>query len=134
MRQIQKYNSKIHIAYLNLHNLDILDKLKYKRAAIKLHKESMSNKTKYLKKITLELLLQSSFKLAMQIMTLNESNIDNIKIYIKEYLNELHHADKLTKKFINSEKEKPIWLAQYNNFNLLYSLVMDILRNKEKGI
>ena len=77
-------------------------------------------------------------------MTSDESNIHNIKIHIKQYLNELHYADKLSKKFTNSEKEKPIWLVQYNNVNLLYGLLLDILRNgnpsnfwngnREKGI
>ena len=93
-------------AYLNLYNLNVPDKLADKRVAIKSHKEFMPNRTKCSKQIRLKPLLQSLFKLAAQIMTLNESNIDNIKIYIKQYLNKLHHANKLSKKLTNSKKEK----------------------------
>ena len=33
-------------------------------------------------------------QIMLHILTLNKSNINNIKIHIKEYLNELHHTDK----------------------------------------
>ena len=32
-------------------------------------------------------------------------------------------------KIANSEKEKPMWLGQYNDFNVMCRLVIDILRN-----
>ena len=101
---IKKFNSKMCSACLKLHDINVPDKLADERAAVKSHKESMSKRTKYSKKITLKPLLLSSFRLAAQTMTSNESSIDNIKIHIKQCLNSLNHADKLSKKSLTLKK------------------------------
>ena len=62
--------------YLKLYNINILDKLLDKRSAVKSCKESISNKIRYSKEITLKLLLQSVFKLAVYIITSNKSKIN----------------------------------------------------------
>ena len=94
------------VAYLKLHNIEISRKLADKRYVARSHEESTLNKSKRLKKISLKILLQSSFKLVAQIMTSNDNNTDNLKIHIKYYLNELNRADNLFKKIENSKKDK----------------------------
>jgi len=46
--------------------------------------------------------------MAMQLMISNEENIDNYTIYMKQYLNELHSINKLTKYITNDNIDKPI--------------------------
>ena len=53
--------------------------------------ENTSNKD--LREIHLELLLRSPYKLSAQVMTSNANNIENVKIHIKQYLNELRKID-----------------------------------------
>ena len=48
-------------------------------------------------------ILFNSFKLAAHLMTSNEMNLNNSKIHIKQYLNELHRIDVLIK---NDERQK----------------------------
>ena len=77
----------------------------------------------------LQLLLRFSCKLAAQVITSNANNIENAKIHINQFLNELHKIDQLHKSISNNDNNKPIWLSQYNNLNLLYYLPLSILRN-----
>ena len=53
-------------------------------------------------------MLQLSLKLAVQTITSNENNVDNLKICIKQYLSKLNYADKLFKKIEDSGKDKPM--------------------------
>ena len=64
------------------------------------HKQSMDKNAnnKDLKETCLQPLLRSSYKLAAQVMTSDANNIENVKIHIKQCLNELHKIDQLHKK------------------------------------
>jgi len=86
------------------------------------HKQSMDKNAndKDLKETNLQPLLRSSYKLAAQVMTSDANNVENVKIHIKQHLNELHKIDQLHKKFSNNDNDKPIWSSQHNNLNLLY--------------
>ena len=84
---------------------------------------------KDLKETPLQPLLRSSCKLAAQVMTSDASYIENDKIHIIQHLNELRKIDQLYKKISNDENDKPIWLSQRDNLNLLCSLPSDVRRN-----
>ena len=70
-------------------------KTEEKRKAVLKHKQSMDKNTnnKDLKETHLQPLLRSSYKLAAQVMTSDANNIENVKIHIKQCLNELHKID-----------------------------------------
>ena len=91
---VKACTSKMLIAYLKLHNINILGKLANKRDTVRSHKESASHEAKRSKKIILKLLRQSSFKLTTQAITSNKNNADDLKIHMNQCLNELNHADK----------------------------------------
>ena len=61
-------------------------------------------------------------------MTLNQQNTNNIKIYIKQYLNKLYEVDKLIKLITNDNTNEPIWLSQCNNVNVK-NLLWDLANN-----
>ena len=63
---------------------------------------------KDLKETHLQPLLRSSYKLSAQVMTSDANDIENVKIHIKQYLNELCKIDQLHKKISNNENDKPI--------------------------
>jgi len=63
-------------------------------------------------------ILHTSYKLAAQLLTSNEENIDNIKMDIKQYRNKLYEIDKIIKMLTNEQNSKPICLSQYNNVNI----------------
>ena len=71
--------------------------------------------------------------LAAQIMTLDKTNVENIKICTKLHLNKLHSKDLLYKKITIYDKKIPMWLSQHNNLNLLHSLPTDLIRNGNVG-
>ena len=120
-------------AHLNMHNIEVPNNLNNQRIAVLNHKESLSRNSNNHKNIKFESLIRSSYMLAAQIMTSDEKNAENIKIYIKLYLNELHAKDILYKKITNNDNKIPMWLSQYNNLNLLYCLPRDMIRNGNVG-
>ena len=61
-------------------------------------------------------------------MTWNEDNICNVKIHIKQCLNELKRIDELMKVTTNDKTATPIWLSQYDIMNLLNTM-KDFQRN-----
>ena len=62
-------------------------------------------------------------------MTSNEDNVDNVKIHIKQCLNELNYIDELIKKATNNDNMKPMCVSQYNNMNVFNGV--DNLRRNE---
>ena len=118
-------------AYSSTHDIEVPETTEEKRKTVLKHKQSMDKNAnnKDLKEMSLQPLLRSSYKIAAQVMTSDAKNIENVKIHIK-YLNELHKIDQLHKKISNNDNDKPIWLSQCNNLNLLYCLPSDILRNR----
>ena len=127
----KNYNGLMCSAYLSMCDVEAPETTEKKRKAVQKHKQSMDKNTnnKDLKEIHLQPLLRSSYKIAAQVMTSDANNIENVKIHIKQHLNELHKIDQLHKKISNNDNDKPIWLSQHNNLNLLYCLPSDILRN-----
>ena len=88
-----KCTSKMRAIYLKLHNEPILNALAEKKKSVYAHKKSMISKSKKLKELKVEPIVRITCVLVAQIMTSNDKNIDNLEIYCKQCLNELHHID-----------------------------------------
>ena len=84
---VKKFTKKMCTAHLNMCNIEVPNDLNNQRIAVLNHKESLSRNSNNLKNIKFEPLIRSSYMLAAQIMTSDEKNAENIKIYIKLYLN-----------------------------------------------
>ena len=115
---VKHQNSKVCTACLNLFNLEVPKNLKDKQKAVEDHRLSMEEHTDELANVKVLPIIFHSFKLVAQLMTSNETNSNNCKIHVKQFLNKLHGIDLLIK---NDEikNNKPTWLYQYNNMNIL---------------
>ena len=114
---------------MNMCNIEVPDDLNNQRIATLNQKESMLRNFNNFKNIKFEPAICSSCILAAQIMTSDKKNADNIKIYTKLYLNELHAMDFLHKKLKNYNKKISAWLNECNNLNLPHCFLRDKIRN-----
>jgi len=114
-----KYTSKMCNTYLKLYNLPIPPKINDKRKAVLEYKEEcLHSKSIKSNNLKIEYLVRTSYTLRAQLKTSNEDNIENLYIYYKQYLHELHSLDQKLKTISNEKDKKPIWQMQYNNVNL----------------
>ena len=113
-----KCNTKTYLTYLKLYNLNIPKILEDRRDIVWKHKELMIMNSKMIRQVKIEPIVRALHELAAQLMTLNEINIENHKIHLKQYTNELNNINKLAKTMTNDSNKKSIRLLQYNNLNL----------------
>ena len=97
-------------------------KLIEKRDAVLEHRNKLENNRDLLKNENVEPIVRSSYKVAAQIMTSIEDNICNVKIHIKQHLNELKRIDELIKVTTNDKTSNTIRLSQCNNMDLLNTI------------
>ena len=100
---VKQHNSKVYTVYLNLFNLEVPKNLKDKQKAVEDHRLSMEEHTDELANVKVLPIIFHSFKLVAQLMTSNETNSNNCKIHVKQFLNKLHGIDLLIK---NDERQK----------------------------
>ena len=60
-----------------------------KREVVSKQKNQMTTNSKNVRKVKIEPIIRSSYKMTDQLMTSNENNIDDCKIHMKQCLNEL---------------------------------------------
>ena len=120
----KKYSSKMCIAYLKLHNIDVPDKIADKRKAVTKHQQSMKCKSSKIKEMKINPIIISSYELAAQLMGSKQKNTEHVKMHYKQYLIELHEIDKIAKQLSNDTSKKPVWLSQHNNVNVM-ALIKD---------
>ena len=114
-----EHASKMCIAYLKLYNLPIPAKPNDKRsAAMNYKKESLNSKSIASNDLKIESLVRTTYVLTAQLKTSNEQNIENLILYYKQCIYELHHFDQKMKIISNERDKKPIWQMQYNNLNV----------------
>ena len=87
----KKYNSKMCNTCLKLCNINALENHLMSDLQLKSTKIYVQN-THLSKKMKLQPLLQSTCTFTTKDITSNESNAENAKIHIKQYLNESHIA------------------------------------------
>ena len=69
----------------------------------------------------------SGHKLAAHVMKSYHINAHNLKIHIKQRLNEIHRVEKLMKKVKNHDNETQRWLSQHNHL-ILDEIIDDFKR------
>ena len=107
-----KYNTKMCLTYLKLHNLNIPKSLEDRCNIVRKYKNSMIINSKIIRQVKIESIVWVLHKLATQLMIPNETYIENCKIHIKQHINKLNDINKLAKTIINDSNKKPIWLLQ----------------------
>ena len=86
--------------YLALHNLEIPEKLKDKRQSVSDHKALMKDQVDILQNVKVQPLICSLYKMISSLMTSDSISMVDLKIYIKQYLNEVNRFDKISNKVL----------------------------------
>ena len=108
---VTKYSLKMCVTCLKSYNIEVPAKIGEKQKAVAKHQQSMKCKSNKIKEIKIHPIIITSYKLAAQLMAPKEKNIEDVKIHCKQYLNELHEIDKLSKLLSNKTKKNPMWLS-----------------------